>query len=113
MKVTVGDDRMQKVVFRHLLQDLGEGASCEQQQPGVRCFPQSKGRGERKVVQLIDVSRTHVQIHSHAALIERREDVRKVIVVCPEALAIIEQQQATLSRLVMMSVAVLYEKIEN
>lgn len=48
-----------------------------------------------------------------AALIQRRKNVQEVLVRTPEPFPVVQQQQPVVPRLVMMSVAVLDEEIEN
>lgn len=51
--------------------------------------------------------------HSHAALIQRRQNVQMIDVRMAEALAVVHQHHPVAARLVVMPIAVLDQKVEH
>jgi predicted mannosyl-3-phosphoglycerate phosphatase (HAD superfamily) len=102
----ISEHRMEEIIFRQVLENFRERSTGEDEQTTVGGFADAEREVEVKLSGFDESN-------SHAALMQRRENVHVVDVRVSEAFSVVNQQDPVLPRLVVVPIAVLDEKVED
>lgn len=106
-QMLIGEQRIQHIVLGQQPEEFGQRAAGEHLQALPRRFSHA--------TMMVNQLRIHKQPqnYSHATLVQRCQDVQVIDVRMAEALAVVHQHDAIVTRLVVMPVAVLDQKVED